>query len=98
VIPNVLVLLANAPNPEQGKEFINFLVRPEIQKLLASGDAGQKADRLETSVGGAIPSLDTVKPLEVDNGKLVSKTKELSQGFLKNGSRKKNDFLHRSRV
>ncbi len=83
VIPNALMLLANAPNPRQGKQFIDFLLRPEIQKLLADGDAGQIPDRLGTSVRGGIPSLDTVKPMEVDYGKLVSKAKELSQGFLK---------------
>ncbi len=83
VIPNALVLLANAPNPGQGKQFIDFLLRPEIQKLLADGDAGQMPDGLGTSVRGGIPPLDTVKPMEVDYGKLVSKAKGLSQGFLK---------------
>jgi ABC-type Fe3+ transport system substrate-binding protein len=40
VIPNALVLVANTPNPEQGKQFIDFLLRPEIQKVLATGDPG----------------------------------------------------------
>ena len=83
VIPNALVLLANAPNPEQGKQFIDFLLRPEIQKILTASDAGQIPVGLGTSVREEIPSLDTVKPMEVDYGKLVSKAKELSQGFLK---------------
>jgi ABC-type Fe3+ transport system substrate-binding protein len=61
------VLLVDAPNPQQGKQFIDFLLRPRIQKLLATGG-------LETSVREAIPS---------DYGKLVSESKELSQGFLK---------------
>jgi iron(III) transport system substrate-binding protein len=76
VIPNALVLLANAPNREQGKQFIDFLLRPEIQKLLATGG-------LETSVREAIPSLNSIKSMQVDYGKLVSESKGLSQGFLK---------------
>jgi iron(III) transport system substrate-binding protein len=57
VIPNTLVLLANAPNLEQRKQFIDFLLRPEIQKLLATSDAGQMPVGPETSVREAIPSL-----------------------------------------
>jgi len=83
VIPNALVLLANAPNLEQGKQFIDFLLRPEIQKLLATSDAGQMPVGPETSVREAIPSLSGIKSMEVDYGALVSKSKELSQGFLK---------------
>ena len=83
VIPNALVLIAKGPHPDQGKQFIDFLLRPEIQKLLADGDAGQIPDGLGTSVRGGIPSLDAVKPMEVDYAKLVSKARELSQGFLK---------------
>jgi iron(III) transport system substrate-binding protein len=83
VIPNALVLLAGAPNPQQGKEFIDFLLRPEIQKLLSTG-------RLETSVREAIPSLNGIKSMQVDYGKLVSESKELSQGFLKEWINKEN--------
>jgi iron(III) transport system substrate-binding protein len=76
VIPNALVLLAHAPNPKQAKQFIDFLLRPEIQKLLATGG-------VEASVRETIPSLNNIKSMEVDYGKLVSESKELSQGFLK---------------
>jgi iron(III) transport system substrate-binding protein len=75
VVPDALVLLANAPNPEQGKKFIDFVLRPEIQKILATGDAGPACE--------AIPSLNGIKSMEVDYDKLVSKSKELTQGFLK---------------
>jgi iron(III) transport system substrate-binding protein len=83
VIPNALVLLANAPDPKQGKQFIDFLLRPGIQKLLATRDAGQMPVGIETSSREAIPSLNSIKSMEVDYGKLVSESKELSQGFLK---------------
>jgi ABC-type Fe3+ transport system substrate-binding protein len=75
VIPNVLVLLAHAPNPEQAKQFIDFLLRPEIQTLLATGG-------VETS-RETMPPLNSIKSVQVDYGKLVSESKELSQGFLK---------------
>jgi iron(III) transport system substrate-binding protein len=69
IVPSVLVLMANAQNPEQGKRFIDFLLRPEIQKLLG--------------VGRGIPTLDGIKPMEVDYVKLITQSEELSRGFLK---------------
>jgi iron(III) transport system substrate-binding protein len=83
IIPTVLVLLANAPNPEQSKQFSDFLLRPEIQKVLAASDAGQIPVAPETSVRESIPSLNNIKSMQVDYGKLVSESKELSQGFFK---------------
>jgi hypothetical protein len=59
------------------------LLRSEIQKLLATG-------RLETSVRETIPSLNGIKSMQVDYGKLVSESKELSQGFLKEWINKEN--------
>lgn len=69
IIPSALVLMANAPNPDQAKRFIDFMLRSEIQKLL---DAKRKT-----------PTVNNIKPMEVDYVKLVAQSKELSRGFLK---------------
>jgi iron(III) transport system substrate-binding protein len=69
VVPSVLVLMANGPNSEQGKRFIDFLLGSEIQKLIG--------------LSRAIPTLDNIKPMAVDYVKLVAQSKELSRGFLK---------------
>jgi outer membrane putative beta-barrel porin/alpha-amylase/extracellular solute-binding protein len=55
VIPAAVVLIPQGPNPEQGKRFIDFLLRSDIQKLLGANQG--------------IPSLDKIKPMEVDYGK-----------------------------
>jgi ABC-type Fe3+ transport system substrate-binding protein len=68
VIPAALVLIQNGPNPEQGKRFIDFLLRSDMQKLLGENQV--------------VPSLDKIKPMEVDFSKLESESKELSRGFL----------------
>ena len=41
IVPNTAVLIANAPHLEDGKKFIDFLLRPETEKALAEGDAAQ---------------------------------------------------------
>lgn len=69
IIPSALVLMAKGPNPEQGKRFIDFLLRAEIQKLLRASRA--------TLTGG------NIKPMDIDYMKLVAQSKELSRGFLK---------------
>ena len=69
VVPGALVLMANGPNPEQGKRFIDFLLRSEIERLLGATRG--------------ISTLDHIKPMEVDYVKLVAQSKELSRGFLK---------------
>ena len=74
VIPAVLVLIKHGPNPEEGKRFIDFVLLPEIEKLLVASES--------VPLSGAMPSLDRIKPMEVDFSKLVSESKELSRGFL----------------
>jgi iron(III) transport system substrate-binding protein len=69
VIPAALVLISHGPDPEQGKRFIDFLLRSDIQKLLA--------------LNQGIQSLEKIKPMEIDYGKLGSQSDELSCGFLK---------------
>jgi iron(III) transport system substrate-binding protein len=68
VVPAALVLIQHGPNPEQGKRFIDFLLRSDMQKLLGENQV--------------VPSLDKIKPMEVDFSKLESESKELSRGFL----------------
>jgi iron(III) transport system substrate-binding protein len=80
VIPNALVLIADGPHPDQGKRFIDFLLQPEIQKLLAAVQVPAQPGK---PVLELTPSLSNIKPMEVDYGKLMSRSKELSRGFLK---------------
>ena len=70
VIPAVLVLVRHGPNPEEGKRFIDFLLLPEIEQLLITNES--------VPLWRAMPSLDRIKPMEVDFSKLVSESKELS--------------------
>jgi iron(III) transport system substrate-binding protein len=72
VLPSALVLMANAPHPEQAKQFIDFLLRSEIQKLL-----GPRLSRDSEAAAGEI------KAMQVDYVRLVPQSKELSRGFLK---------------
>jgi iron(III) transport system substrate-binding protein len=42
VMPNMVSLIANAPHQEAGKKLIDYLLSPEVEKLLAQSEAVQK--------------------------------------------------------
>jgi iron(III) transport system substrate-binding protein len=83
VIPNALILMRDGRNPEQGKRFVDFLFQPEVQELLAAGEVSPPPIHTETPMPEGIPSLYNVKAMQIDYGKLISQSKELSRGFLK---------------
>ncbi len=41
VIPNTACLIANGPNPDAGKQFLDFLLSEEVEALLAQADSEQ---------------------------------------------------------
>jgi ABC-type Fe3+ transport system substrate-binding protein len=52
--------MANAPNPERAKRFIDFLLRTEVQKLLGTNLSRHG----EATADREIPSADKIKPME----------------------------------
>jgi len=83
VIPNCAVLIANGPNPEAGKRFIDYLLKPETEKALAEGDAAQMPVRPGVAVPAHVVPIEKLKPMRVDYVKLGDRLEELSKGFLK---------------
>ncbi len=83
IVPNCAVLIANGPNADAGKKFIDYLLRPETEKALTESDAAQMPVRKGISVPEHILPLEKIKPMEVDYSKLGNRLEELSKGFLK---------------
>lgn len=83
IVPNATVLVAGGPNPEGGKRFIDYLLRPETERLLAESDAAQIPLRLGAKVPPHIRTLDKLHPMKVDYAKVAAKLDELSRSFLR---------------
>lgn len=83
IVPNCAVLIANGPNPEAGKRFIDYLLRPETEKALAESDAAQMPLRPGVGVPAQVVPIEKLKPMRVDYVKLGDRLEELSMGFLK---------------
>jgi iron(III) transport system substrate-binding protein len=83
IVPNAAVLIANAPHSENGKKFVDFLLGPETERALAEGDAAQIPLRPTVAAPPDVRTIDQIKPMPVDYGKLADALDRLSRGFLR---------------
>jgi iron(III) transport system substrate-binding protein len=83
IIPNCAVLIANGPNPEAGRRFIDYLLRPETEQALAESEAAQIPLRPGISVPAGVRALDHLKPMAVNYTTLAGLLEDLSRGYLK---------------
>lgn len=83
IIPNCAVLIANSPNPDAGRQFINYLLRPETEKALAESEAAQIPLRSSVPVPAGVIAVDHLKPMMVNYTTLAGFLDDLSRGYLK---------------
>jgi iron(III) transport system substrate-binding protein len=81
LIPNTVALIRGGPNPEAGKKLIDFLLSPEVERMLANAESGQIPLRKDVPRPERVPQLDRIKAMEVDYEK-VADWMEPSAGFL----------------
>lgn len=82
IVPNCAVLIANGPNSEGGKKFIEYLLKPETEKSLAES-AAQMPVRPGVEVPAHVVPIEKLKPMKVDYVKMADRLEGLSKGFLK---------------
>ena len=83
IVPNCAVLIARGPNPEAGRAFIDYLLRPETEEALAQSEAAQIPLRKGATVPEGVTSLEGLKVMTVDYGKLAASLQQLTEGYLK---------------
>lgn len=83
VIPNCSVLIQGGPNPDAGRQFIDYLLRPETEKALAQSEAAQMPLRSGVPAPKNVVSIERLNVMSVDYGKLAGLLDELSKGYLK---------------
>lgn len=82
IIPNAAVLINHAPHPEQARQFIDYLLRPDTERALAESDAAQMPVRSGVEVPDHVRSLDDIQAMHVDYAQLATMLDRLSAGFL----------------
>ncbi len=73
LMPNAGLLVRGAPHAEEARRFIDFLVSPEAEKILAASDAAQYP--LHPGVGGPalLPPLERIRVMDVDYAEVSRK-------------------------
>ena len=70
-IPNTVALIKGAPHPEEGKKLIEFLLSPEVEKLLAEGPSGQIPLSSKTQANCPVKRPPEIKAMDVDWEKIT---------------------------
>lgn len=83
IIPNCAVLIADGPNPQAGRRFIDYLLRPETEKALSESEAAQIPLRSGVPVPEGVTRLDQIKSMSVNYSALAPLLETLSRGYLK---------------
>ena len=82
IIPNMVCLIKNSPNPENGKKLIDYLLSAEVEKSLAWAACAQMPVRYDVRTPADVLTIDAVKGMDVDYHKVAKKLDEISE-FLK---------------
>jgi iron(III) transport system substrate-binding protein len=79
LIPNTVALIKNGPNPERGRQFIDFLLRPETELMLAALPSRQLPlhEGLEEQLPDQVRPLARVKPMTVEYASLLEGYKDV---------------------
>ncbi len=79
VMPNMVSLIAGAPHAEAGKKLIDYLLSPEVERMLAQSEAVQMP--LHSGVEGpkTMPSISSLKPMTLDYGKAADRVDDVTR-------------------
>lgn len=72
-IPNSVLLVAGGPNPETAEEFVRFLLRPEVEELLAYARARQIPVRPSVPRPDELKDLAAMRTMRVDYGRVAAR-------------------------
>jgi iron(III) transport system substrate-binding protein len=79
IMPNMVSLVANGPHLEAGKKLIDYLLSPEVERMLARSEAVQIP--LHSGVEGPknIPPLSSFKPMTLDYSKAADRVEDVTK-------------------
>ncbi|OOP56129.1 MAG: iron ABC transporter substrate-binding protein [Candidatus Brocadia carolinensis] len=82
IMPNMVCLIKNGPNPENGKKLIDYLVSKEVEKSLAWAPCAQMPLRYDVRTPADVLTFDAVKGMNVNYHDVAKKLEEIGE-FLK---------------
>lgn len=82
IMPNMVCLIKNSPNRENGKKLIDYLLSKEVEKSLAWAACAQMPLRYDVRTPADVLTIDAIKGMDVDYHTVAKKLDEISE-FLK---------------
>lgn len=79
IMPNMVTLVAGAPHSEAGKKLIDYLLSPEVERMLAQSEAVQIPLREGVEGPKNIPPLSSFKPMTLDYGRAADRVEEVTR-------------------
>ncbi len=79
VMPNMLSLIAGSPHQEAGKKLLDYLLSPEVEKLLAQSEAVQIPLHQGIEAPKNIPPINSFKPMTLDYGKAADRVEDVTK-------------------
>lgn len=83
IVPNAAVLIANGPNPDNARKFIEYLHSSAVEQALAESEAAQMPLRPGVPVPSGVKRVEEIKAMDVNYEKLGARLEELAAGFLR---------------
>jgi iron(III) transport system substrate-binding protein len=71
LIPNTVALIRGGPNPEAGRQLIDFLLSSRVEEMLAQAESGQIPLRPTVNRPSHVPRLDQIKVMNADYEKIA---------------------------
>jgi len=84
IVPNAAVLIQNGPNPNAGRRFIDYLLRPETEAALAASEAAQIPLRPGVVAPDNMVTIEQITAMSVDYAELARILERVSRDYLKN--------------
>lgn len=78
VMPNMVSLVAGAPHTDVAKQFIDYLLSPEVEAELAKSEAVQIPLRASVEGPPNLPRIDSFKPMTLDYGKAALRVEDVT--------------------
>jgi iron(III) transport system substrate-binding protein len=78
IIPNTVSLIKGSPNNANGKKLIDFLLSVKTEEMLAKSCVQMPLHK-NVPVPESVPSLDHIKPMNVDYAEVAKKSEQIKE-------------------
>lgn len=78
VMPNMVSLIANGPNPEAGRRLIDYLLSAEVEQMLARSQAVQIPLHTGVPPPKNMPAISSIRPMLLDYGKAAARVEDVT--------------------